>query len=270
MEGGDPDLDSMKEKIADRLGNLTAEVYEKVLLEQIRRNPVPRHVGIITDGNRRYARSNGLPPEEGHVRGKEKLEEVLEWCMEVGVEILTVYGFSTENFKRDRKEIDFLFRLINDAFTELLKDKRVYDNNIRVKVIGETGVLPEYLRETIRKVESTTRGFRKFRFNIAIGYGGREEIINAIKRLYIDMNQGKIAIDDISEEVFRGYLYDSTVPDPDLIFRTSGEERISNFLLWQSAYSELYFSDVNWPDLRKTDFLRAILAYQNRKRRFGA
>ncbi|MCL4438701.1 MAG: polyprenyl diphosphate synthase [Candidatus Thermoplasmatota archaeon] len=263
-------MEGIKGRIADRLGNLTTEVYEKVLLEEIRNNPVPKHVGIITDGNRRYARSNGLSTDEGHVKGKEKLEEVLEWCMEIGVEILTVYGFSTENFKRSKREVDFLFRLINDAFIDLLKDKRVYENNIRVKVIGETQTLPQYLRETIEKVESTTKGFRKFRFNIAIGYGGREEIINAIKRLYGDLNAGKISIDDVDESVFRGYLYDSSIPDPDLIFRTSGEERISNFLLWQSAYSELYFSDVNWPELRKSDFLRAIRDYQNRKRRFGA
>lgn len=262
-------MENAKDGLVNRLGDLTTSVYEKVLLEQIKRNQVPGHIGIITDGNRRFAHSNGLSTNEGHLRGKEKLEEVLEWCMEAGVSILTVYGFSTENFKRDPGEVDFLFRLINDAFVDLLQDKRIYDNNIRVKVIGEVSILPDYLQNTIMEVESKTKGFKRFRFNLAIGYGGREEIINAIKRMYKDVEKGAFPAESITEEVFRKYLYDSTVPDPDLIFRTSGEERISNFLLWQSAYSELYFSDVNWPELRKIDFLRAIRSYQNRKRRFG-
>ncbi|MEM0158267.1 MAG: polyprenyl diphosphate synthase [Thermoplasmataceae archaeon] len=256
-------------RLADRIGSLTSEVYEKVLLEEIKKNPVPNHIAIITDGNRRYARSLGLPDSEGHVRGKEKLEEVLQWCMDIGVKVVTVYGFSTENFRRDQKEVDFLFHLINDAFLDLLNDKRVYENKIRIKVIGETQKLPKFLQDTIDLVEKTTNGFRNFRFNLAIGYGGREEIINAIKRIYRTISEGRMSIDDLNEDVFRSYLYDGTIPDPDLIFRTSGEERISNFLLWQSAYSELYFSDVNWPELRKIDFLKAILSYQGRQRRFG-
>ncbi len=256
--------------ITDQIGNLTSEVYEKVLLDKILKGDVPNHIGIITDGNRRYARNTGLSENEGHIRGKEKLEEVLQWCMDVGVRVVTVYGFSTENFRRDKKEVDFLFRLINDAFLDLMEDQRIYENNIRVKVIGELDILPDFLRETIKKVEESTRGFRKFSFNIALGYGGRAEIINAIKKMYFEIQEGKFSIDDVTEEKFREYLYDKNLPDPDLILRTSGEERISNFLLWQSAYSELYFSDVYWPDLKKTDFLKAIISYQNRKRRFGS
>lgn len=255
--------------IADRIGNLTSEVYERMLMEEVLKGEVPMHIGIITDGNRRYARGIGITENEGHVRGKQKLEEVLQWCMDVGVKIVTVYGFSTENFRRDRKEVDFLFRLINDAFVDLLEDSRIYENKIRVKVIGEFDRLPDFLKDTIKKVEDTTKGFRNFRFNLAIGYGGREEIINAIKKIYREVQDGGFSIDDLTEDKFREYLYDKSTPDPDLIFRTSGEERISNFLLWQSAYSELYFSDVNWPDLKKTDFLKAILSYQNRKRRYG-
>lgn len=255
--------------IADRIGNITSEVYEKMLMEEVLNGDVPMHIGIITDGNRRYARGVGITENEGHVRGKQKLEEVLQWCMDVGVKVVTVYGFSTENFRRDQKEVEFLFRLINDAFLDLLEDRRVYENKIRVKVIGEFDRLPDYLKETIKQVETTTKGFRNFRFNLAIGYGGREEIINAIKKIYREIESGNFSINDLTEEKFREYLYDKSIPDPDLILRTSGEERISNFLLWQSAYSELYFSDVNWPDLKKTDFLKAILSYQNRKRRFG-
>lgn len=255
--------------IANRLGNLTSEVYERMLLDEVRQGAVPNHIGIITDGNRRYARSLGMSDNEGHVRGKQKLEEVLEWCMEAGVKVVTVYGFSTENFQRDKKEVDFLFHLINDAFLDLLEDPRIYKNRIRVKVIGEISRLPDFLKKTIEVVESTTQGFNDFKFNLAIGYGGREEIISAMKRMYKEIQEGKFSIEDVTEEKFREYLYDKSLPDPDLILRTSGEERISNFLLWQSAYSELYFSDVNWPELKKSDFLKAILSYQKRKRRFG-
>lgn len=255
--------------LTERIGNITTEVYERILLEDIKKNTVPGHIGIITDGNRRYARQIGISENEGHVKGKEKLEEVLEWCMEVGVKVVTVYGFSTENFKRNKKEVDFLFSLINEAFLDLLKDERISKNGINVKVIGDVGKLPGYLRETIRRVEQETNGYHNFRFNLAIGYGGREEIINAVKKLGNEIKEGKLLPDDITEEKFRNYLYDGSIPDPDLILRTSGEERVSNFLLWQSAYSELYFSDVNWPDFKKIDFLRAILSYQARKRRYG-
>ena len=256
--------------IGRRIGNIAGEVYEKMLIDEIKQYPIPEHIGIITDGNRRYARSVGLSDNEGHLKGKEKLEEVLEWCMEVGVKIVTVYGFSTENFKRDNSEVDFLFHLIDEAFRDLMKDERIKKNGIKVKVIGETRKLPNFLKETIREVEQSTKGYKNFKFNLAIGYGGREEIINAIKRLVRDVQSGKENVDYIDEKKFRKYLYDGSIPDPDLILRTSGEERISNFLLWQSAYSELYFSDVNWPELKKIDFLRAISSYQSRKRRFGA
>lgn len=255
--------------LTEKIGHLTTEVYEKVLLEDIKQGIVPRHIGIITDGNRRYAREVGISENEGHVRGKEKLEEVLEWCREIGVRIVTVYGFSTENFGRGSKEVEFLFRLIDDALNDLLRDERISKNRISVKVIGNREKLPKYLNETIKRVEQETNQYNDFRLNLAIGYGGREEIINAIRELSILVRENKLSPEDITEEKFREFLYDSTVPDPDLILRTSGEERVSNFLLWQSAYSELYFSDVNWPDFKKIDLLRAILSFQSRKRRFG-
>lgn len=255
--------------ITERLGDLASDVYEKVLLEDIKKGPLPRHVGIITDGNRRYARDQGISENEGHVRGKDKLEEVLQWCMDLGIKIVTVYAFSTENFNRDKKEVDFLFRMINDAFLDLMSDERIYKNRINVRIIGDTTVLPQFLRDTIEKTESITKEHDQFRLNLAIGYSGREEIINGIKKIAQDVKDGKMEVEDINEEQFRKFLYDGSLPDPDLILRTSGEERISNFLLWQSAYSELYFSDVNFPDLRKIDFYRALSAYQVRNRRFG-
>ncbi len=261
---------SIREKsITNKIGDIASGLYETALLDEIKKYNVPLHLGIITDGNRRYARSIGLSENEGHVRGKDKLDEVLNWSREAGIKIVTVYAFSTENFKRDDGEVRFLFDLINDSLNGLLKDDRVYKYKIRVEVIGDLKGLPDYLRKTIKNVEETTKDFNEFRFNLAIGYGGRQEIINAVKNIATDVCGGKISVDDINEETVRNYLYDGSLPDPDLIFRTSGEERISNFLLWQSAYSELYFADVNWPELKKLDFLRAIYSYQTRKRRFG-
>ncbi|MGC8505329.1 MAG: polyprenyl diphosphate synthase [Thermoplasmata archaeon] len=256
--------------LSGKLGDFASEVYEKVMMEEIRKSSPPRHLGIITDGNRRYARSLGLESNKGHVLGKNKLEEVLDWSREIGIKIVTVYGFSTENFKRDKNEVSFLMELIEDALKGLMTDDRIFRNEIRVKVIGDMSSLPKSLVESARKIEEKTEKFDKFRLNLAVGYGGRAEIIEAVKKIVNEALEGKIKVNDITEEKFRSYLYDSTMPDPDLILRTSGEERVSNFLLWQSAYSELYFSDVNWPELKKIDFLRAILSYQVRKRRYGS
>lgn len=255
--------------ISDKLGRLASDVYEKVLLEEILKNPIPTHLGIITDGNRRYAKEKGITSDEGHVQGKDKLEEVLQWCMDLGIKIVTVYAFSTENLNRSSEEVDFLFNLINQSLLKLMKDERVIKNGIKVKVIGQPKYLPEYLRKTIKKAEQSTSAYHNFRLNLAVGYGGREEIIEALKGVVRDVVSKKIKISDITEKTFRNYLYDSSVPDPDLILRTSGEERVSNFLLWQSAYSELYFTDVFWPDLRRIDFLRAIRTFQMRSRRYG-
>lgn len=255
--------------ITGKIGNLASEVYEKVLMDEILKNPVPGHIGIITDGNRRYARRAGIPENQGHVKGKDKLEEVLQWCMDLNIGIVTVYAFSTENFSRDSGEVNFLFRMINDAFLDLLEDDRIFRNRINVKVIGDVSKLPKYLQDTISLTEEKTREHDRFRFNLAIGYSGRGEIIDAIRSIARKVKDGKLDPSDINEQKFREFLYDGSLPDPDLILRTSGEERISNFLLWQSAYSELYFSDVNWPDLKKIDFLRAISSYQTRTRRFG-
>lgn len=255
--------------ISDKLGTLATNVYEKALLEDILKNPIPTHLGIITDGNRRYAKERGISSDQGHVRGKDKLEEVLQWCMDVGIKIVTVYAFSTENLKRSEEEVDFLFHLINESLIELMKDERVKKNGIKVKVIGQVRYLPDYLRKTIKEAEKSTSSFKNFRLNLAVGYGGREEIIEALKGVVQDVMDKKIKLSEITEKTFRNYLYDSSVPDPDLILRTSGEERVSNFLLWQSAYSELYFTDVFWPELRKIDFLRAIRTFQLRHRRYG-
>jgi len=221
------------------------------------------------DGNRRFARQLGLEEESGHVKGKEKLEEMLEWCTDVGIKILTVYAFSTENFKRDSKEVQHLMDLFNREFKRAADDDRIHDNEIRINAIGNIEKLPREVKDSIKYAEEKTKDYSNYFFNVAVGYGGREEIIQGIQKIAKDVKEGKLNVEDIDEKAFAKRLYTSKFPDPDLILRTSGEERISNFLLWQSAYSELYFTDVYWPGFRKIDFLRAIRSYQNRHRRKG-
>ena len=243
--------------------------YEKKLLKLVKEGKIPKHVGIIMDGNRRFARELDMKPTQGHREGKDKLEEVIEWCREIGIKILTVYAFSTENFKRSREEVLELMRLFIENLKKAADDERVHKDKIRIKVIGQREVLPEELREAIEYAEERTKNYDEFFFNIAIAYGGREEIIKAIKEIAQEVKDGKLEVEDITEETVRKHLYTGDLPDPDLILRTSGEERISNFLLWQSAYSEFYFADIYWPTFRKIDFLRAIRSYQMRQRRFG-
>ena len=243
--------------------------YEKKLLKQIKKSPVPHHMAIIMDGNRRYAQALGFSHAEGHAKGKDKLEELLDWCLEINIKILTVYAFSSENIKREDDELNELMNLFVAGFKDAAKDKRVHENKIRIQTIGQTDILPTEVQDAIKFAEDKTKEYNNYYYNIAIAYGSREEIIQAIRKIAKDAKEEKIKIDDINEKLFSTYLYTSDFPDPDLIIRTSGEERISNFLLWQIAYSELYFTDVFWPGFRKVDFLRAIRSYQERKRRFG-
>lgn len=242
---------------------------EKRLLNLVSGEPVPHHVAIIMDGNRRFAVDLGLDPMKGHQYGRDKLEEMMDWCLELKIKILTVYAFSTENLKRKSKEVGTLMDLFLKNFQQVADDKRVHKHGIRVRVIGQIDLLPEDVQEAIRIAEKKTEDYSNYNFNLAVAYGGREEIIKAVKEIADDAVNKKINIDDINEELVGKYLYTSEIPDPDLILRTSGEERISNFLLWQLAYSELYFTDVYWPGFQKIDFLKAIRSYQLRQRRYG-
>lgn len=230
---------------------------------------VPNHVAMIMDGNRRFAEKLGLNPIEGHALGRDKLEEVLDWCLELGIKIVTVYAFSTENIKRSADELKALLELFMESFRKAGDDKRVHKNKVKIKAIGRVDILPKEVQDAIKYAEERTKEYDNYHLNIAIAYGGREEIVQAVKRIANDVKNGKLSEQLINEETISSYLYTKDLPDPDLILRTSGEERISNFLLWQIAYSELYFADVYWPELRKIDFLRAIRAYQHRRRRFG-
>jgi tritrans,polycis-undecaprenyl-diphosphate synthase [geranylgeranyl-diphosphate specific] len=244
-------------------------IYEKRLLQEVLAGPIPKHVAVIMDGNRRFAAELGMMADEGHKKGRDKLEEMLYWCLELKIKVLTVYAFSTENIRREPKEIDYLMNLFIENFKSIADDQRVHKNKIRVKVLGQLPLLPKDVQEAIEIAERKTKDYDQYFFNLAIAYGGREEILQAIKQVAQRVKTGEMKVDDITEQSFSHMLYTSDLPDPDLILRTSGEERISNFLLWQLAYSEFYFSDVYWPGMRKIDFLRAIRDYQRRVRRYG-
>ena len=245
------------------------EFRDYKLIDQIKKNKAPEHVAIIMDGNRRFAEELGLSPNKGHIFGRDKLEEVLEWCFDLSIKNLTVYAFSTENFERDSIEVRELMDLCKKELESASKDSRIHKNQVRIRVIGHLESLPDDISKSARFIMDETKDYDKYSLNIALAYGGREEIIQAIQKIAGAVKEGSLKIEDIKEPIVSKYLYTNGIPDPDLILRTSGEERISNFLLWQLAYSELYFSDVYWPAFQKREFLRAIRTCQQRKRRFG-
>jgi tritrans,polycis-undecaprenyl-diphosphate synthase [geranylgeranyl-diphosphate specific] len=238
-------------------------------MKLVKAEPVPKHIAIIMDGNRRFAEELGLSSVDGHEKGRDKLEELLAWCLELNVKILTVYAFSTENLNREIAEVKNLMDLFEKNFYLLGDDKRVHKHKIKVTVMGEVELLPDRVQSAIKYAMDKTKKYNKYFFNLAIAYGSRQEITLAIKNIAKDAKDGNIDIEKIDEGTVSSYLYTHKFPDPDLVLRTSGEERISNFLLWQLAYSELYFTDVYWPGFRKLDFLKAIHSYQQRQRRFG-
>ena len=267
MERGAP----MRVDVSKIVSDAAYQAYERRLLHSVKQGTIPHHVAIIMDGNRRFAKEIGLGNTlEGHTKGRDKLEEVLEWCLEVGVRILTVYAFSTENINRPSEEIQHLMHLFAENFRRVGDDARVHHNQIKITVFGDRAILPKEVREAIEYAEGRTQDYDEYRFNLAVAYGGRQEILTAIRDVVRDAQAGKVQPEDIDEKFFSRRLYTADLPDPDLVLRTSGEERISNFLLWQLAYAELYFVDVYWPGFRKIDFLRAIRSYQMRTRRYGA
>jgi tritrans,polycis-undecaprenyl-diphosphate synthase [geranylgeranyl-diphosphate specific] len=247
------------------------KVYEGWLWRQVENGDKPEHIAIILDGNRRWASEKVLNPWLGHEKGAEKVEQLLDWCLKLNVKSVTLYTFSTENFRRSRDEVEEIMRIAGEQFRKLLTDKRIHGDKIRVKVIGRANLLPEDLQQLIADVEKATQNYDKHFLNFAFAYGGRAEILDAAKRIAEEVHEGKLNPEEVNEKTFEQHLYTSHMPnqDPDLIIRTSGEERLSGFLLWQSAYSELCFLDVYWPDFRSIDLLRAVRTYQKRKRRFG-
>ena len=247
------------------------KLYEKWLWHQIKSGAKPEHIAIILDGNRRWALERELNPWIGHQKGAEKIEKLLEWCFALDVKSVTLYAFSTENFKRSKNEVGEIMRLIEEKLQGLLTDKRIHENHVKVKVIGRVGLLPKSMQELIHQVETVTKNYDKHFLNVALAYGGRAEIVDAAKEIAAKVEKGELKPDTIDEELFEKFLYTAHMDkqDPDLIIRTSGEERLSGFLLWQSAYSELCFLDVFWPEFRRIDLLRAVRTYQRRGRRFG-
>ena len=261
-----------------RLGSLVLgplyRVYEHWLARQVEGHPVPRHIGIILDGNRRHAERHGLSdPCEIYSLGAGKLDDVLDWCGELAVPAVTLWVFSTDNWGRPLEQVSGILTAVEAKVRTLADHPEIHRRHVRVQAIGKLELLPASLREAIRAASDATAAYEGMILTIAVAYGGRDEIVDAVRSLLAEQaERGLTAVDAIQEitrDAIARHLYTAGSPDPDLIIRTSGEIRLSGFLLWQSAYSEFYFCDVPWPAFRKIDFLRAVRSYQHRKRRFG-
>ncbi len=256
------------------LKNLLYRVYERQLLNDVRRRPIPRHVGLIQDGNRRYAREAGLlEPREGYLLASAKTEEVLTWCAALGIPVVTLWWLSTENLTREPDEVATILRVIEQKMAEWMQGGFVQQLRIRVRPIGKLELLPPSTLQILRGIDSTTQHYDRMLVNVGVGYGGRQEIVDAVRRYlqerFMRHDSPEEILRELTPEALDKFLYTYDCPDPDLIIRTSGEVRLSGFMLWQSAYSEFYFCDAYWPAFRKIDFLRAIRSYQRRERRFG-
>ena len=228
---------------------------------------LPRHIAIIMDGNGRWAQKRGLPRTAGHAAGAETFRTIATYCRDIGIQYLSVYAFSTENWSRPQKEVDALMKLLRSYLKDCIK--RTTKNNMRVRVIGDKTGLSEDIRNSIEELERVSAVNTGLNFTIAINYGSRDEMRRAMVRMAKDVEDGKVKSEEITEEVFKGYLDTWELPDPDLLIRTSGEQRLSNFLLWQLAYTEFVFMEVLWPDFNRNELIRAIRQYNGRERRFG-
>ncbi|MFD0976637.1 isoprenyl transferase [Salinimicrobium gaetbulicola] len=235
--------------------------------EKIDPENLPQHIAIIMDGNGRWAKKQGLMRAIGHEKGTKAVREVVEACSEIGVKNLTLYAFSTENWNRPKLEVDTLMKLLVSSLKKEIKT--LQDNNIKLNAIGRLENLPSKAYKELNEVISKTRDNDRMTLTLALSYGSREELTNAVKEIAKNVENGEISAKAIDESVINKHLYTQNLPDVDLLIRTSGEQRISNFLLWQIAYAELYFSEILWPDYRKEDLFEAIYNYQNRERRFG-
>ena len=228
---------------------------------------MPKHIAIIMDGNRRWARERGLEPKQGHKEGAKTLEKIVRYANKIGLKYITVYAFSTENWKRSEDEVGALMILLQRYLDNY--SKRADTENIKVKVLGDITRLSEGMQKSIKKCMERTKNNTGVTFNIALNYGGRNEILSAVKNIAYEVKNGNINVEDITEDTISNNLYTAGEPDPDLLIRTSGELRLSNFLLWQLAYTEFLFIDINWPDFSEEDINEAIEVYQKRNRKFG-
>ena len=232
---------------------------------------MPNHVAIILDGNRRWAKRNLAVNEEGHFHGADAVENLLDWCEEFDIKIITLYVLSAENLERQNDELEYLYELIKSRLEKLYNDPRIHRNKMRVKAIGTVKLLPNSIQDVLQRLDNVTKDYDNHFLNIAIAYGGQNELVDAVKKIGDQIEEGSLESKDITKEVIESNLYTSHLPQssPDMILRTSGEKRMSGFLLWQSAYSELVFLDIFLPEFRKIDLMRAIRTFQKRKRRTG-
>ncbi|MDD6483400.1 MAG: isoprenyl transferase [Clostridiales bacterium] len=240
---------------------------KNTLLQEIDYNNLPRHIGIIMDGNGRWAKKRGLPRSAGHKAGAESLKKIITEANKMGIKYATVYAFSTENWKRPKQEVDYLMDLLMDYLVNA--EKTLAGENVVIRAIGSRAELSEEMQRQIIKTENFTKDNTGIVMNIALNYGGRDEILNAVRNISKDAASGSIKTEDIDQELFDRYLYTASQPDVDLLIRTSGEQRLSNFMLWQVSYAELWFTPKLWPDFKPKDLHKAVLDYQNRGRRFG-
>lgn len=248
--------------------------YEQRLAREVKAHGrLPRHLGLILDGNRRFARASGMQREMGHSFGADKAHEVLQWCLELGIPAVTIWVLSTDNTSRDPEELAHILKLLEQEARNLATDPRIHANGVRVRAIGQHRDFPPTVLDALQDLERKTAHYTGMRLNIAVGYGGREEIVDAVKaHLHAQAAAGTgltQAAETLQPEDISRHLYAADIPDPDFIIRTSGEIRLSGFMLWQSVYSEYYFCDVYWPGFRRVDFLRALRDFQGRDRRFG-
>ena len=254
--------------------SLIYRLYERRLLEQVRALPLPRHIGIILDGNRRFGRRKNLTvPHDIYTAGAQKLDDLLDWCVDLRLGAITLWVLSTDNFDRRPEELSGILSALEHKLTLLAQDPQIHQKRICVRAIGQLDLLPQSALAALRAAEAATKGYDGMYLTIAAAYGGQQEIADAVQALLREqLNAGKTldqVIGLVTPEVINSYLYSPHLPAPDLIIRTSGEIRLSGFLLWQSAYSEFHFTDVFWPEFRQIDFLRAIRAFQQRHRRYG-
>jgi len=247
------------------------KVYGRWLKNHVKAAEMPRHIAIILDGNRRWARGQNMDPWEGHWAGGEHVKEFLMWCLNLNINTVTLYAFSIENFKRTEKEVEELMKVYENALKDVLASDVVEKYKVRVMAIGRRNLLPENLQTLIAEIEERTKKYDKFYLNVALAYSGRAEIVDAAKELAELVKEKKLEPEQINEELIEEHLYTKHLPqqEPDLIIRTGNESRLSNFLLWQAAYSELFIVDVYWPDFREIDLQRVVRNYQRRNRRHG-
>lgn len=246
-------------------------LYSKKLEKDIRSGEIPNHIAIILDGNRRWAKRNLMLKIDGHFHGADAVEKLLDWCEELNIKIITLYVLSAENLSRNDEELQYLYGLIKRRLEKLYNDPRIHKNRMKIKAMGRIELLPDSLKEILHKLEMSTKDYDNHYLNIAIAYGGQNELVDAVKKIAMKIKNGLLDVNEIDKNVIESCLYTSHLPQssPDMILRTSGEKRLSGFLMWQSAYSELVFMDVYWPEFRKIDLMRAIRTFQKRSRRLG-